>query len=67
MRTLIDIQEHLMRDLLKETNAKTKKEAIITAIETYLNLKRREKLASLIGNYDYGATVEELERMRVDD
>ena len=67
MRTLIDIQEHLIRDLLKETNAKTKKEAIITAIETYLNLKRREKLASLIGNYDYGSTVEELERMRVDD
>jgi len=67
MRTLIDIQEHLIRNLLKETNAKTKREAIITAIETYLNLKRREKLASLIGNYDYGATVEELERMRVDD
>ena len=67
MKTLIDIQEHLMRDLLKETNAKTKREAIITAIETYLNLKRREKLASLIGNYDYGATVEELERMRADD
>jgi Arc/MetJ family transcription regulator len=67
MRTLIDIEEHLMRDLLKETNAKTKREAIITAIETYLNLKKREKLASLIGNYDYGATVEELERMRVDD
>jgi len=67
MRTLIDIQEHLIRDLLKETNAKTKREAIITAIETYLNLKRREKLASLIGNYDYGSTAEELERMRVDD
>jgi len=67
MRTLIDIQEHLMSDLLRETNAKTKKEAIITAIETYLNLKRREKLASLIGNYDYGATIEELERLRVDD
>jgi hypothetical protein len=56
-----------MSDLLRETNAKTKREAIITAIETYLNLKRREKLASLIGNYDYGSTVEELERMRVDD
>jgi Arc/MetJ family transcription regulator len=66
MRTLIDIQEHLMRDLLKETKAKTKKQAIITAIETYLNLKKREKLASLIGNYDYGSTVKELERMRAD-
>ena len=67
MRTLIDIQGELIRDLLKETKARTKKEAIITAIETYLNLKRREKLASLIGNYDYGATVEELERMRADE
>jgi Arc/MetJ family transcription regulator len=66
MRTLIDIQERLIRDLIKETNAKTKREAIITAIETYLNLKRREKLASLIGNYDYGYTVEELKRMRAD-
>jgi Arc/MetJ family transcription regulator len=67
MRTLIDIQAELIRDLLKETNAKTKKEAIIMAIETYLNLKRRERLASLIGNYDYGSTIEELERMRGDD
>jgi len=67
MRTLIDIQGQLINDLLKETKAKTKKEAITTAIETYLNLKRRGKLASLIGNYDYGSTVEELERMRGDD
>ena len=67
MKTLIDIQSELIRDLLKETKAKTKKEAVTTAIESYLNLKRREKLASLIGNYDYGSTIEELERMRGDD
>ena len=66
MRTLIDIEGKLMEDLLEETKAKTKKEAIVTAIKTYLNLKRREKLAALIGNYDYGCTVEELERMRAD-
>ena len=64
MRTLIDIQDELMRDLLKETGAKTKKEAIITAITTYLNLKRKEGLASLIGNYNFGYTLEELEKMR---
>ena len=67
MRTLIDIEGELMEDLLEETKAKTKKEAIVTAIKTYLNLKRREKLASLVGNYDYGHTVQELERMRADD
>ena len=67
MRTLVDIEGKLIEDLLEETKAKTKKEAIVTAIKTYLNLKRREKLASLIGNYDYGGSVEELERMRADD
>jgi Arc/MetJ family transcription regulator len=67
MRTLIDIESELMEDLLEETKARTKKEAIVTAIKTYLNLKRREKLASLIGNYDYGGSAEGLEKMRADD
>jgi len=66
MKTLIDIQGELMEDLLRETRAKTKKEAIITAIKSYLNLKRRERLASLVGNYDFGYTAEDLERMRAD-
>lgn len=66
MRTLIDIQDGLIEDLLKETQARTKKEAITTAIETYLNSKRREKLISLAGNYDFGYTPEDLEKMRSD-
>ena len=49
-----------------EVEAKTKKEAVITAIKTYLNLKKREKLASLVGNYDFGYTAQDLERMRAD-
>jgi Arc/MetJ family transcription regulator len=67
MRTLIDIQDELVEDLLRETRAKTKKEAIVTAIEFYLSQKRREALASLIGNYDFGYNLEELEEMRKDD
>ena len=67
MRTLIDIQDELMNALLKETKSHTKKEAITIAIKTYLNLKRREKLASLIGNYEFGYTHEDLDRMRSDE
>jgi len=67
MKTLIDIQDNLIRDLLKETEAKTKKEAIVTAIKTYLDLKRRERLKSLIGRYDFGYTAHNLEMMRADD
>lgn len=66
MKTLIDIQDDLMNELLKEAEAKTKKEAVTTAIKTYLNLKKRQRLASLIGNYEFGYTVQDLERMRAD-
>lgn len=66
MRTLIDIQDELMKDLLNEAGVKTKKEAITLAIKEYLNQKRREKLASLIGNYDFGYNSEDLEEMRKD-
>jgi Arc/MetJ family transcription regulator len=67
MKTLIDIQDELMNALLKETKSNTKKEAITIAIKTYLNLKRRERLASLIGSYEFGYTQEDLDRMRSDE
>lgn len=66
MRTLIDIQDDLMNELLKEANTRTKKEAIMLAISTFLDVRRREKLASLVGNYEFGYSLEELEEMRKD-
>ena len=66
MRTLIDIQDDLMDDLLKEANTTVKKEAIHLAIRTFLDVKRREKLAALIGNYKFGYSIRELEEMRSD-
>jgi Arc/MetJ family transcription regulator len=66
MRTLIDIQDDLMDDLLKEANTTVKKEAILLAIRTFLDFKRREKLAALIGNYEFGYSLTELEAMRRD-
>ncbi|MFH1076247.1 MAG: type II toxin-antitoxin system VapB family antitoxin [Pseudomonadota bacterium] len=67
MRTLIDIHDNLMKELLKEANTTVKKEAVILAIKTFLDTRRREKLASLIGNYDFGYSLEELEKMRKDE
>ena len=66
MRTLIDIQEDLLEDLLKESGTKVKKDAIILAIKTFLDVRRREKLAALIGNYDFGYSLKDLEEMRKD-
>lgn len=64
MRTLLDIQDDLMKELLKEAGTTVKKEAITLAIRTFLDVRRREKLASLIGNYDFGYSLDELEEMR---
>jgi Arc/MetJ family transcription regulator len=64
MRTLIDIQDELMAELLKEARTSVKKEAIILAIKTFINVKRRERLASLVGNYEFGYTLEDLDEMR---
>ena len=60
MRTLTDIQDDLMEELLKEANTGVKKEAIILAIRTFLDVRRKEKLASPIGNYEFGYSQEEL-------
>ena len=66
MRTLIDIQDELLEDLLKEANTSVKKDAIVMAIKTFLDVRRREKLADLVGNYDFGYSLKELEEMRKD-
>ena len=64
MRTLIDIQDDLMSELLKEAKTTVKKEAIVLAINTFLDVRRREKLVSLIGNYEFGYTPPDLNQMR---
>jgi len=66
MKTLIDIQDDLMSELLKAANTQVKKEAVILAIKTFLDAKRREKLASLIGDYKFGYSLRDLEEMRND-
>lgn len=66
MKTLIDIQDDLLEDLLKEAQTSVKKDAIVLAIKTFLDVRRREKLADLIGNYDFGYSLKELEEMRKD-
>jgi len=65
MRALIDMQ-NLIRKLLKETVVNTKKGTVITVIKTRVNLKRRRRLVSLIGNYEFGYAAQELEKMRTD-
>jgi len=65
MRTTIDIDTELITEVMKKSGARTKKAAIVTALEDYLRHKKIEELKSLIGNYDqFDLTLKDLQRMR---
>ena len=63
MRTNIVIDDQLMRDTLRITGLKTKREAVEEALRTLLRLKSQEKLRSLRGKLDWHG---DLNTMRTD-
>ncbi len=63
MRTNIVIDDKLMRDSLKATGAKTKREVVELGLRTLLKLKRQQQIQSLRGKIDWQG---DLERMRLD-
>lgn len=64
MRTNIEIDDKLIKDTLKATGLKTKREVVELGLETLLRLKRQEQLAkSLRGKVHWEG---DLEDMRLD-
>lgn len=64
MRTNIEIDDKLIKDTLKITGIKTKREVVGLALETLLRLKRQELLAKrLRGKVRWEG---DLEQMRLD-
>lgn len=66
MKTTIDIPDQELRDIMKNTKAKTKREAVVAAVAEYNRRHRVEKLIALMGTMDGIMTQEELRRMRED-
>ena len=68
MKTTIDIPEGLMEEAMKFTGAKTKREAVVTAVERFNRLKRLERLnARVRGQFRDFITRDELKAMREAD
>ena len=63
MRTNIVIDDDLMRDALKASGAKTKREAVEMGLRTLLQLRKQQQIKSLRGRLHWQG---DLERMRVD-
>ena len=63
MRTNIVIDDDLMRDALKATGAKTKREAVELGLRTLLKLRKQQQIKTLRGRINWQG---DLERMRLD-
>ena len=68
MKTTIDIPEGLLEEAMKFTGAKTKREAVVTAVERFNRLKRLERLnARVRGQFKDFMTQADLKAMREAD
>jgi Arc/MetJ family transcription regulator len=68
MKTTIDIPELAMEEAMKFTGAKTKREAVVTAVERFNRLKRLEKLNVRVrGQFRDFMTQADLKAMRAAD
>ena len=57
----------MLEKLIENTEARTKREAILTAIEEYNRKKKIAALADVVGTFDRFMTADELERSRGSD
>jgi Arc/MetJ family transcription regulator len=68
MKTTIDIPDGTLEEVMKLTGAKTKRGAVVTAVEHYNRLKRLEKLnARVRGQFRDFMSQADLKAMRVAD
>ena len=63
MRTNIVIDDQLMKEVLKLTGLKTKREAVEQGLKTLLQLKRQEQIRNYRGRLQWEG---DLDRMRRD-
>ena len=67
MKTTVNIPDEELREALRHTGAKTKREAIVTAIVDFNRRRRLAKLVQRLGTFEHFMTNEELERLRAED
>lgn len=64
MRTNIEIDDGLMKDVLKATGLKTKKEAVELGLKTLMSLKKQEEIKRFRGKLKWSGDLDEMRRIR---
>ena len=62
MKTTIDIPEKALKEVMRNTGAATKREAVVTAIEEYNRRRRLEQLVKQFGTFTDFMTQADLAR-----
>lgn len=60
MKTSVDIPENVLKAAVRYSGAKTKKEAIVTAMQDFVRRKRMAELIKYSGKFDAMPTHEEM-------
>jgi Arc/MetJ family transcription regulator len=67
MKTTLDIPEDVLADAIKYTGAKTKRDAIVTAVTDFNRRRKLESLAKHLGTFDGFLSPKELQDLRSQD
>lgn len=66
MKTTIDIPDEDLKEAIKYTGAKTKRDAVVYALKDFNRRRRLAKLSKILGTFKDFMTQEELKIMRED-
>ena len=64
MKTTVDIPDQELKDVMRHTRAKTKREAIVRAVAEFNRRERVEKIIRKFGTMEGIMTQEDLRKMR---
>jgi len=65
MRTTIDINDILLKEVMKLSHAQTKKEAVTISFQSFIKQKKVERLTKRLGKGSLTLNHKDLEAMRV--
>ncbi len=63
-KTTVMIDDQLLEDAMMAIGARSKREAILTGLETLVKQQNREALRNELGTYEIDLTLQELEKLR---
>jgi len=67
MKTTIEIPDDELRQVIKYTKAKTKREAVVHAIKDFNRRRRLAELTKILGTFEDFMTQDDLKEMREDE